>query len=215
MPRPEGSDPALVETDELYDIWNRIAALHRVWYHMVDRCSNPRSKDYKNYGGRGIEVCARWSEFRVFLGDVLAEIGARPLGAYVSGMPRYTLDRIDVDKNYEPGNIRWATADVQLANRRPVRVLQVTPGQRFGRLEVVEETTVTGQRKNQVGLDIKHRAARCRCDCGEEATVRLGNLPNTASCGCLKRERMKDLAAKRFGPGGEFHNSGNEARRGD
>ena len=80
--------------------------LYRTWMGMRERCSNPRHVEWERYGGRGIHVCARWSDFAAFLADM----GERPEGM--------TLDRIDVDGNYEPGNVRWATAQEQYANQR-------------------------------------------------------------------------------------------------
>jgi len=82
---------------------------HRVWCGMIQRCANPRRDHYKYYGGRGIAVCQRWREdYAAFLADV----GRAP-------SPKHTIDRIDNDGNYEPGNVRWATASQQNANRRP------------------------------------------------------------------------------------------------
>jgi len=83
---------------------------YRIWSAMRDRCSNPRRKGFKYYGGRGITVCARWGDFRTFLADM----GPCP-------SPRHSIDRIDVDRGYEPGNCRWATSAAQASNKRSAR----------------------------------------------------------------------------------------------
>jgi hypothetical protein len=74
---------------------------------MRHRCSNPNTQYWANYGGRGIRVAPEWDDFAVFLADV----GRKP-------GPGYSLDRIDNDGNYEPGNVRWATAAQQSQNSR-------------------------------------------------------------------------------------------------
>lgn len=77
-----------------------------VWAAMVQRCTNQSNKEWNNYGGRGIKVCEWWSDFRNFLADM----GEPPEGR--------SIDRIDNDGNYEPGNCRWATLIQQAANTR-------------------------------------------------------------------------------------------------
>lgn len=87
--------------------------LYVVWIGMMGRCNNPKRDNYKHYGGRGITVCERWHVFENFVAD----IGDRPAGA--------TLERIDNDGNYEPGNCRWATRREQGRNTRRNRMLTV------------------------------------------------------------------------------------------
>jgi len=76
---------------------------------MIHRCENPTDSRYKSYGARGITVCERWHDIRLFVQDIEL-LGPRPKG--------YSMDRIDNDGNYEPGNIRWASASEQNKNRR-------------------------------------------------------------------------------------------------
>ena len=76
------------------------------WSQMKTRCNNPRDKNYTDYGGRGITVCERWNDFRVFLAD----IGEPPAGT--------TLDRIDNASGYSRDNCRWATHIEQHNNKR-------------------------------------------------------------------------------------------------
>ena len=86
------------------------SVIYVTWSSMKQRCTNPRHGSFKNYGGRGIKICARWlNSFE----NVFADMGERP--------PERSLDRIDNDGNYEPSNCRWATIHQQNANkRRPV-----------------------------------------------------------------------------------------------
>lgn len=85
---------------------------YKTWSHMLARCRNPNNGSWPDYGGRGIAVCPEWESFEAFLRDM----GKKPRGK--------TLDRIDVNGNYEPGNCRWATAKVQARNTRTNIVLE-------------------------------------------------------------------------------------------
>lgn len=86
-----------------------------VWAQMKQRCYNPKSNVFHNYGGRGIKVCDEWvSDFMAFYNH----IGPRPSSLH-------SIDRIDVNGNYEPGNVRWALSDVQDSNKRNTRKVTI------------------------------------------------------------------------------------------
>lgn len=80
---------------------------------MLARCDNPKNPAYPRYGGRGITVCDRWRTFEGFLADM----GERPAGK--------SIERINNDGNYEPGNCRWATAKEQNLNTRSNRLVTI------------------------------------------------------------------------------------------
>lgn len=96
--------------------------IYRVWSQMKQRCTNPNSTHWACYGGRGIKLCEAWHDFEAFYRDV---------GNLPTGM---TLERIDNEKGYEPGNVRWATRLEQANNRRTNVLLEYD-----GRVQTIAE----------------------------------------------------------------------------
>lgn len=89
---------------------------------MVRRCHNSETHNYHLYGGRGVQVYEPWRDDPVaFIEWIEANIGPRPDGITKGGVPVYTLDRIENNGNYEPGNLRWATWKQQKNNQRAPR----------------------------------------------------------------------------------------------
>ena len=89
-----------------------ISKEYRTWHHILGRCNNPKDAAFKNYGGRGVRVHDSWNDFSRFLLDV----GHSPT-------PEHSLDRINNDGNYEPGNVRWVLRKEQSRNtRRNIKV---------------------------------------------------------------------------------------------
>ena len=87
---------------------------YQAWRHMKDRCHNPKSQRFDRYGGRGIVVCEEWRRsFEAFFSCV----GNRP-------SPNHSIERLDNDGNYEPGNVVWATRDQQNANKSTSRIIE-------------------------------------------------------------------------------------------
>ena len=82
---------------------------------MRKRCQNPNAYNYDNYGGRGISVCEEWNDYYTFRDWSLGN-------GYQDDL---SIDRIDVNGNYQPDNCRWVTRDVQANNRRTNRILEM------------------------------------------------------------------------------------------
>jgi hypothetical protein len=84
--------------------------LYGTWAMMIQRTSNPKNVAYKNYGGRGIKVCDRWTDASLFIEDMYP--------TFAEGL---SLDRIDNDKGYSQENCRWTTSQIQGSNSRVIR----------------------------------------------------------------------------------------------
>lgn len=99
--------------------------LYSVWQGMRGRCLNPNSKAWPDYGGRGITICERWNSFAAFAADM----GERP--------PGYSLDRIENDGPYSPGNCHWADKKTQQRNQRRA-VYVMVDGRRYRAIVLAE-----------------------------------------------------------------------------
>lgn len=127
------------------------------WQTMIQRCENPKNPHYRRYGARGIKVCDRWKVFENFYADM----GERP-------SPDYSIDRIDNDGSYEPGNCRWATRRQQLLNtgRSKAKSIRLAVNMKDGTM--TEEEFVAKRRELQV--------ARMKWKGNRPMTSRLSNV---------------------------------------
>lgn len=106
-------------------------AEYRTWGRMKRRCTKPQDKSFSDYGGRGIKMCDRWlNSYDAFLQDV----GRRPT-------PAHSIDRIDVNGHYEPGNVRWATKREQNNNTRVNHIIEFN-GERLTLAQWSERTKI-------------------------------------------------------------------------
>lgn len=134
--RPKWSEPVSANRSE-----------YNSWTNARRRCEDPDDRYFHLYGGRGIEMCEAWrNDFSAFLRDM----GRKP-------GPSYSIDRIDNDKGYEPGNCRWATAAEQTKNRRVTRWVVL-----FG------ETMTLTEACQKFGLSTSRVRQRLRSGCSDE-----------------------------------------------
>jgi hypothetical protein len=134
---------------------------YSIWKGMNRRCKDPKFRVYKWYGGRGVRVCESWSKsFQNFLRDV----GPRP-------SKKHSIDRIDVNLGYEPGNVRWATKIEQMNNTRSNVFI-----------EIDGENKTIAQWTSECGL--KYSTVHRRLAAGWE--------PRDAIFGPLQRQRTKN-----------------------
>ncbi|MCL1485143.1 hypothetical protein MIH18_23680 (plasmid) [Marinobacter sp. M3C] len=163
-----------------------VMGIYKIWSSMIQRCTNERNAKYPQYGGRGITVCDRWRDFDLFYSDV----GDKPF-------PGATIDRIENDAGYGPGNFRWASRKEQQRNRRSNHRLTFN-GATKCLAEWEEETGVKSntiltrirrnwpvgealgllphEQKNRLGdLEKKARTRKCK-ECGCEFMPRFGQI---------------------------------------
>lgn len=86
--------------------------IYKVWKSMRKRCNNPRSKDFRLYGGKGVKVCARWQDFKLFHDDMAS-----------SYRPGLEIERLDSNGDYCPENCKWATEREQSLNTNRARLI--------------------------------------------------------------------------------------------
>ena len=130
---------------------------YTIWRGLRQRCENPANKQWGDYGGRGIQVCERWHTFENFLTDV----GARPAGM--------SLDRVDNDGHYEPGNVRWATPSLQRMNRRGERPpAVVTPQQLDLKLPLWDAAWQIAEQRGETLYDVVRRSLIAYIEEGSE-----------------------------------------------
>lgn len=91
-----------------------LSPLYKRWAGLKQRCTDPNATNYHNYGGRGIKLYKKWYDFAVFAADV----GAPP-------SPAHQLDRIDNNKGYVPGNVRWVTRAENVRNSRKCHHVEI------------------------------------------------------------------------------------------
>lgn len=129
---------------------------YRIWVDMRQRCTNENRHNFKHYGGRGIAVCERWQLFENFFEDVKS----RPSS-------KHSIERVDVNGNYEPGNVKWATVTEQRNNMRSNRWIEID-----GRRQ-----TIGGWAKER-GLDERLIRIRIRRGISERDAVMTPKQPN-------------------------------------
>lgn len=161
--------------------------LYATWQSIKTRCFNSTHPSYRNYGARGISMAPEWrNDFELFAKSV----GDKP-------SPKHSLDRIDNDGNYEPGNVRWATAVEQATNKLPY-----TPQKRDLTGHTFSNWTVLGENTAFKPYSTSRRSPLrfwvCICSCGHvENAVLYSKLLNgtSTSCGCADKDT--DLHLKR------------------
>lgn len=137
--------------------------IYKIWAGLYTRCYNQNSHTYKYYGGRGIKICERWRDFKLFFEDM----GERP--------DNLQLDRIDPDKDYCKENCRWISKS-ENSSRARTRAIDIT-SQKFGKWTVLHRNINPPNRNHVYYI--------CRCDCGYESSL-IGSMVRTGKTnGCM------------------------------
>jgi hypothetical protein len=143
-------------------------SLHSRWKQIKRRTTKPMANGYKNYGGRGITMCQEWLDsftaFRNYLGD--------------PPTPKHTIERIDNNGGYEPGNVKWASYAEQLINRRPQRS-QYGPGVRKTKDTFWAMITIEGKRKYLGSFKSQSAAQLAYSTAKEKYVVHIKKLSTT------------------------------------
>ena len=127
-------------TRNFYPIRRQYGAEYSALNNAIHRCHNPKNIAYKNYGARGIEVCPTWRNIQTGFDDFIKHIGPRP-------SDKHSLDRIDNNKGYEHGNVRWTDRKTQQNNRRHPKTYATDFGWGIGLSKPVAGTSAKNLRR--------------------------------------------------------------------
>jgi len=152
---------------------------YQIWSQMKGRCLNENNKKYPNYGGRGISVCDRWTEKGKGYINFIEDMGYRPTD-------KHSIERVDVNGNYEPANCIWIPIREQSLNRTDSADVKV--GDIFGKLTVLFETE--GKIRNNNPNRIR-RYFQVKCECGREKPIRMDKLRQRENQSCGERSCNK------------------------